>query len=446
MLELPLRVEVVVHSRTHRLPAWGQLGSLRSDRLGVGCNTASMAEPELGGAHEVDPSPPRPHQDWLSSPNWRLAVLLLIVACIAAIPRFGQRENETNPTSDSDYYLDMAEVFAGARTEFNPEYVAGAAHHYNRPALPFLAGNLGRLIGDKYRAAFSLLDILGALLIAWILYVMALRKPFELKFAWAIPILFLTAFPQMDWGYHILTDTFGYATALAATVYAVGVLESRQTTAPPSTAWFALQLSLLFGLQSIAFLTCETAWFTVVVVSFLVVIKKAYRSRQTIFTTTAVIAVILIAKLPHAFYTSYFDLHGVPIKFDPSQVFNPWYIGDFLVKTGVAFNIAWIPALILAMRRQIPKTPVIFIGWAVAGILYMGAGYLHNDPEAVGYPLRLSFALFPVVYFWCASWMERVWRPRTWMVVAAVSGAYLLNLAGLLLDPANGAVHLSDLI
>src|SRR5688572_1871976 len=93
-------------------------------------------------------------------------VALLVLATACSLFRFGQRENETQPLSDSDVYLDMARVFAGEEARFDPalrDPAYEASHHYTRPALPFAAGLLGRyLLGERYRAAFSVVNILAA--------------------------------------------------------------------------------------------------------------------------------------------------------------------------------------------------------------------------------------------------------------------------------------------
>jgi len=160
-----------------------------------------------------------------------IAILLLIAltAIASSTLRFGQRENEHLPESDSDYYIDMAQVFAEQKLVFEEEFVTPYPHHYSRPTLPFLAGVLDQAVPWlSLRACFSILNIVAGAILAWMLYVVIRRSRPELHYAWAGPLLFLTGFPQMNWGYHILTDTIGLATAFGAALMAAHILDEAE--------------------------------------------------------------------------------------------------------------------------------------------------------------------------------------------------------------------------
>ena len=49
----------------------------------------------------------------------KILILFTLVAVLSSLLRFGNRENNLSDVSDSDYYLDMAQVFVGQKTEFN---------------------------------------------------------------------------------------------------------------------------------------------------------------------------------------------------------------------------------------------------------------------------------------------------------------------------------------
>src|SRR5688572_25005177 len=148
----------------------------------------------------------------------KFALIFLMIATAASLPRFGQRENERERmrvVSDSDLYLEMARVFIGDQPRFTREWVDWQPHHYNRPLLPFAAGWVGAyLLGGNVLAAFSFINIFLATLAAVLLMRYLREQRPDWKLYWAPSVLFLTGFPQINWGYHILTDTAGYGTAI----------------------------------------------------------------------------------------------------------------------------------------------------------------------------------------------------------------------------------------
>jgi len=104
--------------------------------------------------------------------KFRFLILFTVVAVLSSILRFGQRENDNLSTlSDSDCYIDMAMVFSGEKEAFNPDWIRGLPHHYNRPFFPFVAGLIGHyLLGDDFKSAFSVINIIAAIVIAYILH------------------------------------------------------------------------------------------------------------------------------------------------------------------------------------------------------------------------------------------------------------------------------------
>ena len=376
-----------------------------------------------------------------------MILFLGIVAVAASIPRFGSRENEQLAKSDSDYYLDMAEYFSGGQERPDPRYVDPGnprSHHYIRVFFPFLAGHLGHeLLGDDYRTAFSLLNVLAAWLIALLLYqLVATRRP-DFDHPWVPGLLFLVSFPQMNWGYHVLTDTMGYATTLAATLAAVHLVDIHQADPPASFRTKALWLGLVVILQSLAFLTRQTAWITVVAVAFVLVFRGTWRVSPRF--ALGLMAALILAKVPHSLYVHWYHLEGLGIPLRPATILDPWYVVDTLVKSGFAFHLAWIPALLVLMRKGFHRVPDVVLGWSLGALFYMGAGYLLNSHEMIGYPLRLTFALFPLVLLLVATFFERFDRSR--LALPAFCVAYAaIGLLGVHLDPARGGIRVFDLL
>jgi hypothetical protein len=365
----------------------------------------------------------------------RTLALLLALALVAAIPRFGQRENERAAISDSDYYLDMAAVFAGERQAFHPEWSAPGhtgAHHYARPLLPFLAGWTARLVpGLGVRAAFSVIDVLAAWAVAALLALLLRAHAPALRHPWLPSALFLTGFPQVNWGYHILTDTLGIATAFGGAALAWSLLEPRGE--PRRRLW--LLLPALCAVQSLAYLARETAWIVAVLVAWLVVRRREVRAEAGI--AGAVLAVVLLAALPWAAYLRATGVRPIAIGLDLASWIDPRYLLDFVVKSAVAFHGAWALAALGARAGGLHRLPAPLTGWALGALLYMGAGYAHNSLAGVGYPLRLTWTLFPLVLVLAALGVERIAAGRDSrriaLVVLALNAA--VAVTGTLLDP-----------
>ncbi|MBI4538214.1 MAG: hypothetical protein HY704_01720 [Gemmatimonadetes bacterium] len=384
-----------------------------------------------------------------------IVMILGLVALGSSMLRFGQRENEALPVSDSDYYLDMARVFAGEAQEFRAGYAEPpAVHHYARPLLPFLAGQVGRhLLGGNYRAAFSLLNLLAAWAIAVSLYSMLLAYRPEIHYPWIPSVLFLTGFPQLNWGYHLLTDTAGYATAFPAALYVARLCERyregyRERSAGFTGGGMAVRLGVLFVLQSLAFLARETAWM-VPVVAVVVLMKGGFLRRGRGWGFAAmVLATLLAAKLPHELYARHFEVAGLRIEFVAADFFNPWYAADFLVKSAVAFHVAWLLVPRALKRSGVPPVPDVLAAWTLAAVLYMAAGYVHNSFTQIGYPLRLTYSLFPIVYLLALESLERSvalrWRSLALGLFTVVSAG--VSVVGVFLDPSRGKMTVLDLV
>ncbi|MBW3535481.1 MAG: hypothetical protein KY453_09745 [Gemmatimonadetes bacterium] len=374
----------------------------------------------------------------------------------ASLPRFGQRENEGAALSDSDYYLDMAEVFAGEAERFDARYSAPGhpgAHHYGRPLLPWLAAGLDPLLPGGARAAFSLLNLLAAWAAALALTFHLSQAVPGLRHPWVPGALFLTGFPQVNWGYHLLTDTFGLATALVACLCAAALLRWHARERPlPLDARVVGALAGLFALQALAFLTRETAWIGVVAVAGLVASgvlgRTPRRPSLDLRFGAAVVAVLLAAKLPHALYMARFGLEGVPFAFAPAVWLDPGYGLDFLLKSAVAFHLAWPLALLGLRRGGLARVPPVLVAWAGAGLLYMAAGYAHNSLAGIGYPLRLTWALFPLVYALAWRWLEDAAPGRRLLGAAllAVAVNLAVGVAGTRLDEGRSGVTVPGML
>jgi hypothetical protein len=375
------------------------------------------------------------------------ALMFLLLSALASIPRFGQRENEHSPeVSDSDLYIEMARVFTGEMKQFTPDYVVWQPHHYNRPLLPFLAGHLGKdLLGGNLRAAFSLINIIAAAAVALFLKQIIRRHRSEWRLSWLPSALFLTGFPQLNWGYHIFTDTIGYATALATAFYASWLIEQVRETPQRSKRFWTLHLALLFMNASLAFLARETAWFAVIAAVWLAAGRRHAR-REQLIKLGLILVVLVLGKLPHLAYSHAYGVTGVPMKSSLGALLNWSYLFDFTVKTAVCFNLAWVLAVWGFLRAGDRSVPSLIAGWSVAAVLYIGAGYYVNKIQLIGYPPRLSYALFPLVYYWVTALLERRAsdRRRVPAAIAFFLVQYGINLLGLFLDPGRPGIKATD--
>ena len=370
------------------------------------------------------------------------------MAVVASVPRFGQRENEGSALSDSDYYLDMGSVFAGDKPAFDPTWSGAGyfgAHHYSRPLLPFLAAVVVRAVpGVSLPRAFSLVNVFAAWVLASALYGLLARIAPDLRHPWLPSALFLTGFPQVNWGYHLLTDTIGYATAFVAALAAWAILESDRRSGPP---WGErlLALALLFVLQSLAFLARETAWMVPVVVAWLVM-RGPPRERRGF--GVAVLATVLLADLPRVLYVRLAGVTSIAIPLAPDVWLDPGYVLDLVVKSAVAFNLAWVLAAWGTRSGGARAVPDLVAAWGVAALAYMAAGYAHNSLAGIGYPLRLTYALFPLVFFLAARGLEARARGARSLLAAlalvALNGA--VAVTGTLLDRGASGITVPRLI
>lgn len=376
------------------------------------------------------------------------ALLFLVIASICSIPRFGQRENETAPVvSDSDLYIDMAHVFVGDATAFNPDYVKLGPHHYNRPLLSFLAGHLAKyVLKNNLRVAFSLLNIFSITILAMLLMQFIRQIQPQWQLYWLPSVLLLSGFPQLNWGYHILTDTLGLVMAFAAGGYAAWLI--RKTDQASAWNWKKLSAHLVaLGIVSAsAFLARETAWIAVVTTAFLVFTRRA-RPASCIIQFGLILAVMVAGKFPHTWYADHFHVAGVPIRPSLHNLLNWRYLLDVSLKTFVCFNLAWVFVTAWLFRRKRSPLPDFFKGWTIATVLYIGAGYAVNSIEGLGYPLRMSYPLFPLVFFLVTEFFEQKISPARRLITAIAYCViqFAINLAGVTLDPAQGKITVMDL-
>lgn len=378
----------------------------------------------------------------------RVILLLGAVAVLSSLLRFGQRENEISVLSDSDYYLDMAKVFWGGKSSFNREYCFNGPHHYNRPLLPFLAGGLGcHALHGNTRAAFSIVNILMAWLIASLLYKAVLDSSPGGAYAWLPSICFLTAFPQMNWGYHILTETTGIALAFAASYWLSRVLSRMEGNAGRVTDWnwhrdrqFLMGSAVFLLLQTVAFLARETAWLSVFVLIFVAGNRRLYRGKFLI-PTLVCLDLVFISWIPQVLYAAHWETGTAPLLLHARDLLNPKYIGDFVVKSGLAFHVAWLPALFVLWRDRGRGIPVWIGGWCVGVLAYMAAGYCANTVDSVGYPMRLTFALAPGVYWLVLDYFRSLpsGRGTTVRLAGLLGASVVISVAGVLLD--SGVIH-----
>lgn len=379
--------------------------------------------------------------------SWFIGFLL--VAGICSLPRFGQRENEYAPSvSDSDFYLEMARVFTGDQEEFTPAYVAWQPHHFNRPLAPWLAGHLGKnLFRGHLRAAFSLLDILAAALIAMLLKLAIEMQIPAWRFTWLPSVLFLTGFPQLNWGYHILTDTAGLATALLVVFYTVWLIQKNK-----GGLLFGCHLAGLFICSVAAFLTRETGWLAVITALWVVGLAVRQVPQEGRFRMGLILLVILAGKLPHSVYEYAHTLRTPALHLSAFFEWNPKYWLDVAVKGGICFHIIWLlvawrMGLWIRKRRGVPP-PRWMVGWTFSCGLYMAAAYSANDVTVVGYPMRIVYSMFPLLYFWVEELFESGairWRPHLLALLLCVAQLGV-GLVGVYLDPGTPKITVPDLM
>ena len=382
-----------------------------------------------------------------------LTLLFLAIAALCSIPRFGQRENEALPVvSDSDAFLDMARVFSGEAEHFRPDFVFNNPRHYRRPLLSLLAAPLGRhVLGGNMRAAISIVQILAATVTALLLLRIVRKQHPDWTFDWLPSVLFLSAFPQMNWGYHLLSDNLGITAALALASYGEWLLGRSTATPAPSWRFWGVHLALLWAVSALSFLARETALIAVITLVYLTVARFARAPRRVLLAWGLMLLVVALGKLPHFAYVEHHQIPPWPMSNTMEALLNPRYILDFVVKTGVCFNLAWILAALAVRRPGRSRIPDFVHGWSIAALLYMAAGYYTNFVEgkgAVGYPLRMSFTLFPYVFLRATEFLETLVPAARRMAVVVIYAVvqYAINLLGVSLDPAQGRITITDVI
>lgn len=376
----------------------------------------------------------------------RVYMILLAAAVTSSVLRFGHRENNLAPISDSDAYIDMADTWAGRRSSFETNLPGIHIWHYNRPLLPAVAAVASKPFGrSSLRGCFSGINILAAWFMVIVLYRALRRHAQELKSPIFVCLFALTGFPQLNWGYHILTDTMGYATAMAACVWAAFIFD-RHVWRPVDTSHSRTggELAVLLLLQTIAFLSRETAWFTIVaVLVFSALSLSSFRRMWRV--SLACFAVLLVARVPHLLYSHHFGLHAPPVHPRLDTIMNPRYILDAVVKSGVAFHVVWLPAFLALFHAGKIRVPRFIIGWTAACLLYVAAAYCHND-LAQGYPLRVTYALFPLVYYLAVRYIEVQFGPKraVHLLGGLLAVHVVIGTLGVWLDPGTPQIRAHD--
>jgi len=384
--------------------------------------------------------------------KFRILILFTLTAILSSLLRFGERENNLSTLSDSDYYLDMARVFAGQQYKFNPDFLASAAHHYNRPLLPFLAGKLGRtVLNNNYAAAFSIINILSAILIAFLFFVIIVSFYPEIKFAWYPSLLFLTAFPQMDFGYHILTETIGLAFAIGTCLFLYILLKRIEERVAVKSGYlfykdkeYLTGVLVLFAIQSLSWLARETAFFAVIFFIYIALRRKLYRTKY-LYPTLIIFLVLVVSKIPHWMYSQLYHTH-VPLMVIKLKVLtDPSYILDFIFKLGLTFNISWIIIVlsyIFLSKIRLLRIHDFIVGWTVAALGYIAAGFVHNSIQS-GFPLRMFFSLFPLIYIVVIHFLEYWISPRrlNYALVIFFIFHIAIGITGVLIDSGYNTIH-----
>jgi len=375
----------------------------------------------------------------------------LLVAIASSSFRFGQRENEGMSWSDSDYYIDMAHVFSGEKEAFNKGYLETRPHHYARPLFSYFAAKITSL-GLSLKTSFSVLNVLAAWIIAVIFYIGIVVNLPCFQYAWMPPFLFLTGFPQLNWGYHILTDTFGYGFSIIVIfIMDMFFIYASKHEFSHKKIQYILGILLLFILQSLAFFAREIAWAAVIVAVYFF-LKHLITNKKISYFYVVVIITLILTKLFHQIYCQIYQLSPPELHFLRfSELFNYKYLLDFFIKNGFAFNIAWPCVFIYFFKFRLnglKKIPDIFIAWTIAAVLYIGAAYSHNDlgnGYGYGYPLRISYALFPLIFLFTTHTLTS-FKHKKIIITFYLVLSLLINITGVLLDPNTSSVTYENVL
>ena len=349
-------------------------------------------------------------------------------------------------TSDSDLYVDMARVFTGDAEDFNRIEVGRAPHHYNRPLFPFLAGYVAKyFLRGNLRAGFSIVNIIAATVLAMLFFRVVWNQRRNWSLYWVPPILFLSGFPQLNWGYHLLTDTLGLSTAFAAACLAARLVRVTGDNLWTSHFHRSIELAALFVTSAAAFLTRETAWIAVVTTGWLIFSRRAQWKTHW-FGFGLIVLALIAGKVPHSIYAHLWQVSGVPLRSTLDDLLDPRHMLDFVVKTGVCFNVSWVLALLAIIKRKSDLMPPLVVGWSIAAILYMGAGYVVNNQANIGYPLRMSYSLFPLIFIGAGEFFESFAADRKRLLLAIVFCLvhFGIGLMGVFLDPGRHAFRTTE--
>ena len=333
----------------------------------------------------------------------------------------------------------MAHVFSGEKETFNKAYLERKEfHHYARPLFSYCAAKITSL-GLSLRTSFSVLNILAAWIIAVIFYIGIVVNLPCFQYPWLPPFLFLTGFPQLDWGYHLLTDTFGYGFSIIVIFFMdMLFIYASNHEFSHKKKQYILGILFLFILQSLAFFAREIAWAAVIVAAYFF-LKHLITNKKVSYFYLITIITLILAKSFHQIYCHIYQFSPPKLHFlNFSALFNYKYILDFFIKSGFAFNIAWPFVFIYFFKFRLnglKKIPDIFIAWTIAAVLYIGAAYSHNAfGHGYGYPLRISYALFPLIFLF-TTYTLTSFKHKKIIITFYLIFSLLINITGVLLDP-----------
>ena len=202
----------------------------------------------------------------------------------------------------------------------------------------------------------------------------------------------------------------------------------------------------VFACSAIAFLARETGWLAVITALWAagsVFGKASFRNRIRL---GLILLALLAGTIPHSIYAHAHAVHTPPLYVASLFKWNPKYWLDVFVKGGFCFHIVW---LLVAWRlwravreRRLAMPPSWMMGWTLGCGLYMTAAYAANDVTSTGYPMRIAYSLFPLIYLWVEELFESgaiQWRPHLLAVLLCVAQLGI-GLTGILLDPGTRAV------
>jgi hypothetical protein len=131
---------------------------------------------------------------------------------------------------------------------------------------------------------------------------------------------------------------------------------------------------------------------------------------------------------------------------DLKDLIDPRYILDSVLKLGIIFNICWIIILLEVIfwkKKFISHFHEFIKGWSLAALGYIAAGYLANSISGIGYPARMFFSLFPLLFISVNEYFDRrfMLKKRAYFTSLFLILHVSIGIIGVFLDSGADTVH-----